>query len=100
MMKIKSAKNKLTFEGSFIFDNAEDVKTALLGKLEKLKPGKPVVLDLSHVDEIDSSGLQLIVSFFKSLENTSIQYKVTAISDDMMEILEISGLGKFFNLEV
>ena len=100
MMKIKSAKKKLTFEGSFIFDNAEDVKTALLEKLEKIKPDKPVVLDLSHVDEIDSSGLQLMASFFKSLESQKIRYKVSSISEDMMEILEISGLGKFFNLEV
>lgn len=100
MMKIKSAKNKLTFEGCFIFDNAEEVKETLFEQLNTFKGNTPIVLDLSHVEEIDSSGLQLVVSFFKTLEKRRIPYKVSGISDEMLEILTISGLNKYFNLEV
>jgi len=99
-MKIKGTKNKIVCEGDFIFDNAESVKAGLLGKLEKIQEGKPVVFDLSHLEEIDSSGLQLLLSLFKTLEKRKIQYKVNAINDNLLEILNLSGLDKFFRLEV
>lgn len=100
MMKIKGSKNKIVCEGNLIFDNAEAVKEGLLSKLEKLTPGKPVSIELSKVDEVDSSGLQLLLAFFKTLETQKMQYNVVSISDEMLEVLKLSGLTKFFRLEV
>lgn len=100
MMKVKGSKNKVICEGNFVFDNADAVKESLLSRLEKLDSGKPVVIELEHVEEVDSSGLQLLLAFFKSLEARKLQYKVVNIADEMMEILELSGLVKFFRLEV
>ncbi|MCP5047633.1 MAG: STAS domain-containing protein [bacterium] len=100
MMKIKGSKNKIVCEGSLIFDNANDVKESLLLKLEKLNVSKPVSIDLSQVEEIDSSGLQLLLSFFKTMDDRSMQYKVVSVNDEMIEILNLSGLSKFFRLEV
>ncbi len=99
-MKIKGAKNKVVCEGNFIFDNAESVKESLLAKLAKIDPAKPVLIQLQHVEEIDSSCLQLLLSFFKTLEERKIDFKVINISDEMMEILNLSGLNKYFRLEV
>jgi anti-anti-sigma factor len=99
-MKIKGSKNKIICEGNFIFDNADSVKEALLARLEKISPGKPVTIELEHVEEVDSSGLQLLLSLFKTLESRKLQYKVTNVADEMMEVLELSGLSKFFRLEV
>lgn len=100
MMKIKGSKNKVICEGNFIFDNADAVKESLLSRLEKLDKSKPVIIELEHVEEIDSSGLQLLLAFFKTLEKQHMQYKVVNIAEEMMEILELSGLSKFFRLEV
>lgn len=97
-MKVKAAKNKLSVEGSLIFDNSERLKDELLAKLEKLKPEKPVKLDFSQIQEIDSSGIQLLISLFKTLESRKLRYKLESISDEMAEILEMSGLNKYFTL--
>lgn len=97
-MKVKAAKNKLSVEGSLIFDNAEPLKEELLAKLEKLKPDKPVKIDFSHVEEIDSSGIQLLISLFKTMESRNLRYKLESISDEMVEILDLSGLNKYFTL--
>jgi anti-anti-sigma factor len=99
-MKIKGTKNKIVCEGNLIFDNAELVKEALLDKLAKINTDKPVTFDLSKVEEVDSSGLQLLLSFFRTLENREIAFKVTDISDQMLEVLTLSGLNKYFRLEV
>jgi len=97
-MKVKAAKNKLSVEGSLIFDNAERLKDELLTKLEKLNPEKPVNVDFSMVEEIDSSGIQLLISLFKTFESRKMAYKLESSSDEMTEILEMSGLKKFFTL--
>ena len=99
-MKIKGSKNKIVCEGNLIFDTAEAVKEALLVKLEKLKTGIPVTIELAQVEEIDSSGLQLILSFFKTLEERKMNYKVVSISREFHDILDLSGLNKYFRLEV
>jgi anti-anti-sigma factor len=95
-MKIKGAKNNVIVEGDLIFDNAQQVKERLLSKLEKLNNDKEVTIDLSHIEEIDSSGIQLLISFFKSLEKKKVKYKIDGVTNEIVEILELSGLNKFF----
>jgi anti-anti-sigma factor len=99
-MKIKGSKNKIVCEGNLIFDNAEEVKDALLEKLEKINFSKPVSIDLSNIYEVDSSGLQLLLAFFRTLDNKETTFKVVGISDQMMDMLTLSGLNKYFRLEV
>jgi len=100
MINIKYAKNKITFEGNLIFENAQEVKKLLLEKLDMIAAKKPLTVELSGVVEIDSSGIQLLISFFKSLEGRQIGYKIMGISDEMEDVLTISGLTKYFKLEV
>lgn len=99
-MNIKGTKNKIVCAGNFIFDNAEALKIALQEQLEKLSTDKPVSIELAQVEEVDSSGLQLLLSFFKTMENRKMQYQIVNISDEMLEILNLSGLNKYFRLEV
>ena len=99
-MKIKGAKNEVAVEGNLIFDNAEELKRLLLERVEKIIPGNPVILDLSGVQEVDSSGLQLLVAFFKSLQNRGSKFSVNSINKEMLEILNLSGLAKYFRLEI
>lgn len=99
-MKIKGTKNKITVEGNLIFDNSEELKEKLLERIDHITPHKPVIVDLSRVEEIDSSGLQILLSFFKTLQNLSVKFNVTNINKEMLDILNLSGLTKYFRLEV
>jgi len=97
-MKISGAGNKIIVEGNLIVDHAEQVKKGLLEKLAEIKADKEVIMDLSHVESIDSSGMQLLIAFFKSLRDREMKYKIERISDEMLEILELSGLNKLFRV--
>ncbi len=98
-MKIKGTKNKLVVEGNLIFDRAEELKKSFLERVDKLTPSKPVILDLSGVEEVDSSGLQLLMSFFKSLQNRGITYNITGVKPAVLELLHLSGLAKYFRFD-
>ena len=97
-MKIKGTKKRVAVEGDLIFDNAEKLKQLLLERVEKITPATPVILDLSGVQDVDSSGLQLLVAFFKTLQNRGIKSSVNNIPKEMLEILNLSGLDKSFRL--
>jgi len=99
-MKIKGSKNNVIVEGNLIFDNAQQAREALLSKLGKLTDDKEVTIDLSQVTEIDSSGIQLLISFFKSLDKHKFRYKINGITDEIMEILNLAGIIKYFKIEV
>ncbi|MGE5340164.1 MAG: lipid asymmetry maintenance protein MlaB [Candidatus Omnitrophota bacterium] len=98
-MKIKGVQNNVIVEGNLIFDNAKQLKDGLLAKLEKFKKDrsdKEVGIDLSRIEEIDSSGIQLLIAFFKSLQKHKIQYKIIGMNDETVDVLELAGLNKFF----
>jgi anti-anti-sigma factor len=99
-MKIKGSKNNVIVEGNLIFDNAQQAKEALLSKLGKLTDDKEVTIDLSQVTEIDSSGIQLLIAFFKSLDKRKLRYKINGITDETVEILNLAGISKYFKIEV
>ena len=78
-MKVKSAKNKISPEGDLIFENAEKGKEVFLSALDKIDSSKAVIIDLSKVDEIDSSGFQLLLAFIRTLQNRDIEFNIRKI---------------------
>jgi anti-anti-sigma factor len=98
-MKIKGTKNKIIVEGNLIFDDADELKEKLLERMDHINPHQPVIMDLSSVNEVDSSGIQLLLSFFKTLQNKGVKFYVDNINKEMLEILNLSGLAKYFRLQ-
>ncbi len=98
-MKIKGSKNNIIVEGELIFDNAQQVKDALLARLEKITQEKEVNIDLSGLTDIDSSGIQLLIALIKSMQRDKIKYKIIGANTETKEILDLSGLNKFLKLE-
>jgi anti-anti-sigma factor len=98
-MKVKSAKNKISPEGDLIFENAEKGKEAFLSALDKIDSSKAVTIDLSKVDEIDSSGFQLLLAFIRTLQNRDIEFKIKKIRAEVFELVKLTGLNKFFRIQ-
>ena len=96
-MKISLKKNELLFEGEFILDNAEEIKSILSKLLSKIKT-KEIKLNLINVMELDSAGLQIILSFCKTIKEKGIDHSVSEINEDISVILKTSGLGRYLNL--
>lgn len=73
-----------------------DAHTApeLAAALEQLGVGGPVTLDLAAVEFIDSSGLRTIVEGHQALAAAGQPLKVTAISEAVERLFEITGLDE------
>jgi anti-anti-sigma factor len=98
-MKVKSAKNKISPEGDLIFENAEKGKEVFLSALDKIDSSKAVIIDLSKVDEIDSSGFQLLLAFIRTLQNRDIEFNIRKIRAEVFELVKLTGLNKFFRIQ-
>jgi len=78
MMTIKEFKEKL-------FDLGQNVD-------------KDVELDLSNVDYIDSSGVGLLISLMKLQKKKGKNLKISKVSSQVMNVLQLSSLSDVFNL--
>src|SRR5579864_7135505 len=57
---------------------------------------KPIVLDLSKVTYMDSSGLGALVSVWVSAKRDGCQLKLVSISQRVKELLHLTNLDKLF----
>lgn len=79
----------ITIEGDITLENSDALKQELLAMLSN---GGAVHLIAPHVEKIDLSGLQLLVSLKKSLqqENRTVTFDIT-YTDDSRSLVECSG---------
>lgn len=59
---------------------------------------KDVELDLSNVDYIDSSGVGVLISLMKLQKKKGKNFKITKVSSQVMNVLQLSSLSEVFNL--
>ena len=98
-MKIKTTKNKISLEGNLIVENAGKGKEQLLYALDKIRSGKTVTIDLGKVNEVDSSGFQLLLALIRSLENRDTDFKIKKVRKMVFDVIQLAGFNKFFKIE-
>lgn len=97
-MNIKRTKNAVEISGDIIFEHVSEGHKRLVKDLDSLDLKEPVRLDLSQVKEIDSSGLQLLLAFLSDLRSKGGKPELVAVSDALIETIELAGLKKQFNM--
>jgi len=97
-MNIKRTQNAIEISGDIIFEHVSVGHERLKKDLDSLELKEPVRLDLSQIREIDSSGLQLLLSFFMDIRKKGGKLELVAVSDSLIETCELAGLKKQFNL--
>lgn len=80
----------IVLKGNLVVSNIESVHSSLEPFLEE--SSHSVVIDLSHVEEIDISGLQLLYSLKKSYCEEGAML-IKAMSQQVRDILDISGFS-------
>jgi anti-sigma B factor antagonist len=66
--------------------------------LASLKAGKPLLIDLSAVSYIDSSGIASLVEGFQTAKSAKLEYGLMNISKTAMQVLTLTRLDKIFKL--
>lgn len=85
----------LTIEGELTIYNAQEL-TSLLREVDIKELPSTVKVDLSKVSEIDSSGLQIILSFQKHLKQHNRGLSFCKLSDAVQSLLNLYNLAGIF----
>ncbi len=95
-LTIKNKKNLmlLTFSEEMTIYTAKEYRTAIL---KKFSAKKNMEVNLVDVEEIDASGLQLLASISKELENNGATMNIIAMSDVANDAIEMSRLNDDLN---
>jgi len=99
MIEIKSVNNivvaSFTEEKRFNAIISQDVKNQLNNILEK---NKKLVLDLSGITFIDSSGFGAMLSVYKNAKKNDCNFKLCNISDEVLELVKLMQLHNVFDI--
>jgi anti-sigma B factor antagonist len=87
----------LDVSGNIDISNSPEMRKALLRELRE-KGVSRVVLNLSGVDYIDSSGVASLVEGLKVSRESGSRFLLFGLSDSAREVLKISRLLKLFEI--
>jgi anti-sigma B factor antagonist len=77
--------------------NAWEIRPVLLRALYEVE--KELVVDLSRVSFIDSTGLGMLVSLLKEARHRQSDVRLVNASREVRRILQVTGLEKLFELQ-
>ncbi len=85
----------VVFEGDVDLQSSPDARKALLGAVEK---GLTILVDLSSVDYIDSSGVASLVEAFQKAKSNHQKFILISVSESALRVLELARLDKVFTI--
>lgn len=85
----------LSFIGELNIYQAAELLPEVKASLPK---DRPILLDLSQVDEIDAAGLQILVAIRMHALSHGISCQVSACSDAVMALLELADMAGLFGV--
>ncbi|WP_433047082.1 STAS domain-containing protein [Dactylosporangium sp. CS-033363] len=83
--------------GEVDYDTAGDLRAALFGAIERRPPG--VVVDLSRLRFLDSTGLGVIVSGWQRARRSGMHYALRSVPGVIAEQFELTGLATLLTFE-
>ena len=87
----------VSIEGNIALDGVNEAKAYLKTHLDS-PDIKGLVINFEKVNFIDSSGIGLIVSIFKTMQQKDGQFGLTNLSKKNEEIFSITRLNKILNI--
>ena len=85
----------VAFEGDVDLESSPMARKVLLECVEKRKP---VLVDLSGVGYIDSSGVASLVESLQSARKMGQDYALVAVSEGALRVLQLARLDKVFTI--
>lgn len=85
----------VSLEGDVDLQNSPEARTILLNCVEK---NLPVLVDLSAVDYIDSSGVASLVECLQMARKKGTTLLLVAVSEGAMRVLQLARLDKVFTI--
>lgn len=80
------------FPGSLSISNVNEVRNELLAYLKEKEPENGIVLDLSGLQDLDTAGLQLILSVCMTINAEGRSFLFEDISPFVRQVFQMSGV--------
>ncbi len=81
--------------GEIDLNNSPDARKVILNSLKKMKH---VMVDLSNVDYIDSSGVASLVEGFQYARSNELEFGLIGVSEAAMSVLRLARLDQVFRI--
>ena len=85
----------VSLSGDVDLDNSPQVRSALLNAVREKRA---VLVDMSGVSYIDSSGIASLVEAYQSARRGRTAFALVAVSDAAMRVLELARLDQVFSI--
>ena len=85
----------VALSGDVDLDSSPKVRTVLL---ESVREKRGVLVEMSAVSYIDSSGVASLVEAYQTARNGSTTFALVAVSDAAMRVLELARLDRVFSI--
>ena len=85
----------LELSGEIDLHFSPELRKQILGSLNE---GKPLLIDMSDVSYIDSSGIASLVEGFQTAKSSDLAYGLLSISSPALQVLTLTRLDKVFSL--
>lgn len=85
----------VSFEGDVDMQNSPEARNVLLKCLEKKLP---VLVDLSQVSYIDSSGVASLVESLQTAKRNNSEFALVSVSGEAKRVLQLARLDKIFTI--
>ncbi|MFW6001648.1 MAG: STAS domain-containing protein [Halanaerobium sp.] len=82
----------LKFDGEVIFDNSNQLKEGAKEKLSKKENVEHLIIDLSAVPYLDSSGVGVVLSLFKFMRNRNGSLSIAEANEKIMRVFDVTKL--------
>ena len=79
----------LVFDGEIDMSNSKDVRSVILGALEQTGD---LSIDLTGVNNMDSSGIAHLIEGFQRARKTKKSFRISGVSDPVRMVLRIARL--------
>ena len=96
-MNIFKKDGTIYIDGELDIFNAQDVRVRVLDEYEKSK--SDIVLDFSHVSFMDSTGLGVLISIQKVLNDDGYKLRIVNVDPKLKKIFVITELEEVFDIK-
>lgn len=85
----------MTLEGEADLQHTPTLRKSLL---ESVSKGRPVVVDMSNVSYIDSSGVASLVEAYQSARKKGFSFALSGLSPAALRVLQLARLDRVFTI--
>lgn len=96
-MEVKIVGKTLCLSGDVVISESEELLEIIRDHLRTVQ--MTMLLDLGHVEILDTAALQILVSTKRSLEERGKELHLTAVSQAAQEALVMTGLDAVFTVK-